>query len=510
MQKRMHLSAKLNTIFILLLLPFYLHAAITKGPYLIHPSQNSMTIMWESDRSQTASIIYGPTAAMNHNLMLEPFNAKDDFYLYKVVLDNLSPDTKYYYKVELADGTEHASFFKTNPPADAKITLIAIGDSRTGHDVYRAISNDISAYSPGLVISMGDLVGSGSHFDEWGPHYFQPAAQLIDHIPLISTLGDHDERDDGAQTFFYFFRPSETAKRIWFSFDYGPAHFVSLDFRGEKDPVMMDWFKKDMTASQAKWKFVYMHRPAYNVGGHRTNWGRGAWPKLFREYKTDIVFAGHSHMYERFFPMRPSGDPKSWPVTFITTGGAGAELYESVPNKNLAKTESKNNLVLIHISGDTLSLKALHTDRTVFDSLQMIKRNGHYDDSYLSLVHPEEDMDAYMLFASRLEFRFHEKPTRTIPARVRLSIPPSDLAEDIFFEIRLSDESARYYRIKPIKGVIKKAVPYQGTIELFAKGNVSRKGRYFDPPVLFEAHYKTSRASGVAKGRESRYYPVKK
>lgn len=510
MPKRMRLSAKLNTITFLLLLPFFLQAAITKGPYLVHPEQTSMTIMWESDNSQSASINYGTTVGMTQKLTVQPFADKDDFYLYKVTLDNLSPDSKYYYKVKLADGAEHTSFFKTNPSAKSEITFIAIGDSRTGHDVYRTISKDINSYSPGLVISMGDLVGTGSHFNEWGPHYFQPASHLIDHIPLISTLGDHDERSDGAQTFFYFFCPGKTAEHIWFSFDYGPAHFVSLDFRGEKDPAMMEWFKKDMVASKAKWKFVYMHRPSYNVGGHRSNWGRGVWPQLFREYQADIVFAGHSHMYERFFPMRPSSEPNSWPVTFITTGGAGAELYESVPNKNLAKTESKNNLLLFHISGDTLELKALYTDKTVFDKFKMIKTNGHYDDAYLSLVHPEEDMDAYMLFASRLELRFHEKPTLTKPAKVELSFPPSDLGQDISFEIRLSGESALHYRIKPIKGVIKKDVPFKGTIELFAKGNVSRKGRYFDPPVLFEARYKTSFTSGVAKGRESRYYPAKK
>jgi len=28
---------------------------------------------------------------------------------------------------------------------------------------------------------MGDLVGDGGNFDEWGPHYFQPAADIIDH-----------------------------------------------------------------------------------------------------------------------------------------------------------------------------------------------------------------------------------------------------------------------------------------------------------------------------------------
>ncbi len=35
-------------------------------------------------------------------------------------------------------------------------------------------------------------------------------------------------------------RPTISADCLWFSYDYGPAHFVSLDYRGENDPEMMD------------------------------------------------------------------------------------------------------------------------------------------------------------------------------------------------------------------------------------------------------------------------------
>ena len=36
--------------------------------------------------------------------------------------------------------------------------------------------------------------------------------------------------------FHYYLRPTEGPDRLWFSYDYGPAHFVSLDYRGADNP----------------------------------------------------------------------------------------------------------------------------------------------------------------------------------------------------------------------------------------------------------------------------------
>ena len=504
------MANRILTILALIVIPYSAQAAITKGPYLVQPGQTSMTVMWECDTTEPATVRWGTQPPLKKETSVQPFDHKNGFYLYRVRISDLEPDTKYQYKVILSDGESAASYFRTSPPPNSPITFAAIGDSRTGHDIFRKVSMFLDQYAPGIIISMGDLVGLGKNFEEWGPHYFAPAAQLINHIPLISTLGDHDDRGDGAVNFFYFFRPSPTKEHIWFSFDYGPAHFVSLDYRDEHNPQMMEWFEKDMRASKAKWKFVYLHRPTYNLGGHRMNWGRGVWPELYRKHKVDIVFTGHSHIYERFYPMRPSDQPDAWPVTYITTGGAGAGLYDTIPNPHLARTESVNHILLVNIASDTLHLKALRLDKSVMDDFRIIKKDDQYDPSYLSLVKPQEEMDVYMLFASRLLLRFNEIPTETKPATVKLTFPKSGINEDISFKVRLSKESAKHYRIDPIKGVVKPGEQFSTTVSLYAKHPVKTNGRYFDPPLVFEAEYKTSFTSGVVIGRQSRYYPPKK
>jgi len=425
-----------------------------------------------------------------------------------VKIKDLEPQSKYYYQIVMSDSITDITHFTTAPTKDSPIDFVAIGDSRSDHEVYHQISELITKLAPDFIISMGDLVPDGGRFEQWGPNYFQPTADLMNHVPLISTVGDHDTKSDAAENFNHYFRFTEDHEKIWFSYDYGPAHFVSLDYRGYNDSAMIAWFEEDMAQSDAKWKFVYLHRPSYNLGGHRSSWGAGVWPELYRKHKVDIVFAGHSHLYERFFPMKPTNKPDAWPVTYITTGGAGAGLYESVEHENLAFTESVNHLISIHLTSDSLKLTAYLPDASVLDKVEIVKDNsGQYNKEYLDLVKPQELMDAYGIFAKELLVIFNQKPSNTVPAVHSISFSSEGVDEDLPFSIELTEQSAEYYSIEPISGVLKKGEKFKGEIKLYSKKEYEIDGKYFDPPVLLNAIFSTKSGKAVAIGRQSRYYP---
>ena len=279
-----------------------------------------------------------------------------------------------------------------------------MGDSRSKPEIFKAISDQVNQLNPDLILSVGDLVGSGGYYNEWEKYYFGVAGDVINHIPMISALGDHEGDSDDGELFTHFLFPHKDYHKLWFSFDYEDAHFIALDYRHPYNEEMIEWFKKDMTASKAKWKFVTMHRPSYNLGGHRSNWGREIWPKLFRDYKVDIVFAGHSHIYERFYPTRPLSQSNSWPVTYITTGGAGAPLYEVVQDPALAFAKSINHFVYISLNKNQLDLKTYLMDGTILDKISFSKREKEYEESYSSLIKPQENLDLYGF----LPVRFHK------------------------------------------------------------------------------------------------------
>ncbi|NOY60132.1 MAG: hypothetical protein GXO75_14550, partial [Calditrichaeota bacterium] len=225
---------------------------------------------------------------------------------------------------------------------------------------------------------------------------------------------------DEAVLFTHFLFPHKNHLKLWFSFDYGDAHFVALDYRYPYNDEMIEWFKKDMAASKAKWKFVYMHRPSYNLGGHRSTWGREVWPKLFSRYKVDIVFAGHSHLYERFYPIRPQSDPDAWAVTYITTGGAGASLYAAVQSPFLAFSKSVNHFVYIRTDNDSLHLKTFLTDGSVLDKVSW----GKAENGPSFMVKSQDELDLIGMFAGAISASLERLPMKQIPAVSEITLKP--------------------------------------------------------------------------------------
>jgi len=131
-------------------------AAITKGPYLINPGQTSMTIMWESDSEEKAILRYGPNADLGNTLNLNPYAERDSLFLYRADLEQLRPGLKYSYQIKMSTDQSVISHFKTSPEVNSPIEFVAIGDSRTGHDIHRSISDMILELNPDLVIRMGN------------------------------------------------------------------------------------------------------------------------------------------------------------------------------------------------------------------------------------------------------------------------------------------------------------------------------------------------------------------
>jgi predicted phosphodiesterase len=500
---------KINNILlmvIMVVIPVGLaFSAITKGPYLANPQENSMTIMWENDNGELAALVYWQKEDSKVVKKVNFFDSIDNQYLYRVTINCLEADQKYFYKV-ITKNDSSESYFITNPQKGTPFTFVAIGDSRSNHDVFSAIANDVNKISPRLVINMGDLIAHGNKLKEWNPHFFDPAKQVINHIPHISTLGDHETSGGGynGYNFYYYFRNGDSVDKMWFSYDYGDVHFISLDYRGDDSEEMIKWFKNDVKQSNAKWKIVYLHRPMYNLGGHRSHWGSMLWQNLYRELKIDIVFAGHSHVYERFYPMRPSYEKDSWPVTFITTGGAGAGLYEAVQNECAAVSKSVNHYNIISVSDNSLKFKSLELDGTVLDQFEIVKKNGVYSQEYLSLVKPQELMDIYMAFASELRMYFNSIPTKETPTDTVITIKGGDVVVDVPFELQLSEESAKYYRIEPFKGTLKKGEKYIGKVVLYAKESSKQNKKYFDPPLYFNLMFKYKGKEYKAYGAQSR------
>jgi hypothetical protein len=151
--------------------------------------------------------------------------------------------------------------------------------------------------------------------------------------------------------------------RYW-SFDYGPAHFVVVDQYTSYGPgsAQLLWIENDLAASAKPWKFLYLHEPGWSAGGHSNNTSvQNYIHPLCTEYGVAMVFAGHNHYYAR-------ADVTC--LQHITTGGGGAPPRTPDPGyPNVVTATRAYHFCKVEIRDERLTFTAVTPDGTVIDSL---------------------------------------------------------------------------------------------------------------------------------------------
>jgi hypothetical protein len=169
-------------------------------------------------------------------------------------------------------------------------------------------------------------------------------------------------------------RPNGQAGQVgqgWYSYDLGGWHIISLNAECETMPGGCDpngswlqsetqWLSQDLSASRAQCTIAYWHQPTFSstetptvsVDGQAAD----AWWKLLYQHGADIVLNGHDHVYTRFAPMDPSGnpDPKKGIREFIV-GTGGESLDTIVPTASTPNVEASTDQFY-----GTMTLKLSH------------------------------------------------------------------------------------------------------------------------------------------------------
>jgi len=252
---------------------------------------------------------------------------------------------------------------------------VILGDSRDGYETFDEIIAQVNALNPAFVIDNGDLVFSGK------PNQYRIFEQMVSGISttLCTTLGNHDIRGDGRETYIKLYGPE------YYSFDFGDNHFVFLDSsRGyAKIQAISDeqytWLERDLQKAQGKRIYVISHVPptdprsgikpneieaytdvvkqeggfveqkleAYSEDetidhGFRDKQEAQKFENLMSQYKVTTVYVSHIHSY---FDYTKDG------VRYIISGGAGAELLtqNSYYHYLIAKAGKTDTLTMVQL-----------------------------------------------------------------------------------------------------------------------------------------------------------------
>ncbi|MEU3563021.1 metallophosphoesterase family protein [Kitasatospora sp. NPDC006786] len=328
-------------------------------------------------------------------------------------LDQLIPDTTYYYVVghqghdPAGQGARlgDVASFRTAPAPGrgGGFTFTAFGDQGIGYNA-AATGNLIAGLDPAFHLHMGDLSyanagGSGKTSDAYDARlwdsFFVQNEPVAARTPWMPAIGNHEmEPWYGTDGYGGMRARFTTPDNAWsrstgiYSWRYQNVGLISLDGNDVcyNTPANLDytkgkqkkWLESRLTALRADtgidFIVVYLHQCTYSTC-HDNGAELGAqqdWAPLFDKYQVDLVLSGHNHVYERTDPIRAgkatrkaaSGDtvdPAKDGTTYVVAGGGGGGLYSFPVSDTYLGHESANDkpvpMVVADRSGHSQTVK---------------------------------------------------------------------------------------------------------------------------------------------------------
>ncbi|MFF1793905.1 purple acid phosphatase family protein [Kitasatospora sp. NPDC058263] len=322
-----------------------------------------------------------------HTPALTPTGQPVDQYYLHVALEDLQPDTTYYYGVghqgfdpASQQAISTLSAFRTAPSRDHRwgkvyepFTFTAFGDQGVSA---HAAGNDhvILAQNPAFHLHAGDIcyadpAGSGQDADKsvynartWDDFLVQTET-VASKVPWMVSYGNHDmeawysHHGYGGENNRFFLPDNGPDPRTVpgvYSFRYKNVGVISLDandvsyeipanlgISAGKQTAWLQRTLKDLRNDETvDFVVVFFHHCAFSTTHQHASEGgvREAWVPLFEKYRVDLVINGHNHVYERTDAILgnkvskavPSGatvEPATDGVVYVTAGAAGRSLY---------------------------------------------------------------------------------------------------------------------------------------------------------------------------------------
>ena len=449
----------------------------------LRDGEETMRLAWQTWRTPAEFEVhygpdksYGKTASISRTERIyRGADGMDDRFNYICSLAGLALGRQYFYRVTCNGERLAEGYFTTRQPRGKALRFVSFGDNSHGDVSDRAIAYHAYQAHPDMVMNTGDNVYDCGLDNEYGRYFFpvynadvagpRIGGPLLRSVPFYSVIANHDvvstdannrivanfDTHPDALAFYTNFHlplngpqaPSHPTSIVGkpealdgfkasagdrfprmanYSFDCGDAHFLCLDSNLYVDPAdagLQAWIRSDLEGTDAPWKFVVYHHPAFNVGAeHYTQQHMRAFSPIFEELGVDMVLNGHEHTYQRTVPMRfqPHGPgqasnlnqkerlvpgnftldrrfdggtvTKPDGIIYIVTGAGGRDLYDhgftGNPGKWLHPEDDKvayvenfvsdrHSLTVFDIDGEALTMRQIDESGQEIDRIRVTK-----------------------------------------------------------------------------------------------------------------------------------------
>lgn len=278
-------------------------------------SSSDITIGFDAYAKDSNPVLYYDTNPINNNNLSiyssqtpDAENSQYGMETRFVRLRGLVAGQTYYFVVKDKHSiSKQYSFEIPSNQSDAKLSIIAGGDSRNNLDV-RAVANKIvSKLHAHAFMFDGDFTNDGkaNEWQQWLDDWQLSFSSNNRITPLIPARGNHESSN--AELINLFDCPTG----IYYTNSLGGILLdiytlnSEMNFTGAASQTA--WLKNEMANSKSTWKFVQYHKP---IRPHVSAKYEGSiqyayWANLFYQYGVNMVLEGDAHAVKTTWPIIP-------------------------------------------------------------------------------------------------------------------------------------------------------------------------------------------------------------
>ncbi len=433
-----------------------------KGSYVLYTSNSTFANATKSIPTET---LFSKSAINN-----ETATVWKERYVCKVSLKDLSPNTKYYYKVVLNStesaintftttsktGTDNKFIFATDIHASTSASAVSTTNTLITNILNK--NKDVK-----MVYMTGDQVDRGGYETTWQTYY--------NNLPVMNNLlqatipGNHEyyhSSDSGyiSPEFYnqFFNNPQngpEDRLNSTYYFEYGNILFIQIDIINKKFLTeQQEWFKNVVANHPSQWIIVGSHAGAISTGPYESDssYMKNNWTKIFEECQVDICFSGHEHIYirrDRFFENELN---PTLGVSYLVGPAAGAKNYTADPSKTDSDLYFKDFNInyhanLIHVTDTTLTCDLYNKSGVVEDTYQLKAKRP----STIENISKEEILDKIVLAPTESDTKMQIRWDKSLWGNVKkIEIIKKQETSDFSQTVIMSAPSLNYSFVRPI------------------------------------------------------------
>ena len=348
-------------------------------PYLQNPTENGMTIMWETTLPAYSWVEYGTdTLHLTRKRLIIDGQAEFNESIHKIRLDNLTPGQTYYYRVcsqeilqykaysKIFGHTAKSEFYSfTMPDAETdSFTAVIFNDLHQRKTVFETLLKQVEKVDYDFVVFNGDCIDDPANHNQ-ATRFISLLTEGVhgDRIPTFFIRGNHEIRNAysiGLRKHFDY-----VGGKTYGAFNWGDTRIVMLDcgedktddhreYSGLNDFTQLrneqvSFLQKELKSKsfkKADKRILIHHIPLYGCG----NLCWDLWEPLLRKAPFHVAINAHTHR----FAHHPKGSLKNYFPVVIGGGNrledATVMILEKKKGELRIKVLDANGKVLLDIS----------------------------------------------------------------------------------------------------------------------------------------------------------------